>query len=322
MNRTLLFSLLIFPVLVNGQTVLYENNFETTSGFNLNTTDEGGSTSATNTWVINDEYAGGSASFTCLGIPVNLTIPPCAQQPSAITNNPTSNYLHVAPQIALDVGLGTCSYVVHDGICINGGNSAFAAMSSGFSTVGYDSVELDLWWICAGHIDYYGEVYYSINGGSNWTGILNPNTFTNQWNMEQLWVNSKVSDPAWTNQSNLRFGFRFYTGTAQSGTFDDPGFGVDEIKVTGFSYADVQETDLDKLLKVYPNPGDGVVNIEIKDFQSNINVSVCNIEGKFVELYQFDNTGTVQVELPEEQGIYILEIEVGDKVQYSKVMRN
>src|SRR5690606_35067622 len=149
--RTMKKIVFLFAVFVNGfcfgQIVLYQNNFEETSGFSLNTTDMGGSTFAENPWVINNVYTGGTGSFFCTSLrsELSFTLPAAAQQPFGISNNPMSFYLHVTPKIALDAGgmLPAATYVTGDGISIVGRESTFASMSTDFSTEDFDSVSVD-----------------------------------------------------------------------------------------------------------------------------------------------------------------------------------
>lgn len=236
--------ILLFAVTVSAaafsQTVLYTNDFEGAPGFSLNTTDLGGTTSGDNPWVINNVYAGGSGQFFCafFGSNVPFTVPAAAQQPAGITNNPTSQHLHVTPQIAIDDGgpsLPAASYVAADGFCIFGGGSTFSGMTNDINTIGNDSITLDLWWMCGGSPMYYGELYYSLDGGTSWSSVNCPTTGTTQWRNETSWVNDIVSDPSWANQATLRFGFRFVTGTTSSGSELDPGFAIDDIVVTGYT---------------------------------------------------------------------------------------
>ncbi len=234
--RSLLLTMLCISSWTFGQTTLYTNDFEGASGFDINTTDMGGAPSgADNPWIINDIYLGGSGTFMCQTFSFPFTVPPAPQQPAGITNNPTSTYLHVSPQIAIDGGgnLPCASYIAPDGFCIFGGASTFTRMSSDISTIGYDSVEVDLWWMCGGSTLSFGEAYYSIDGGSSWTPINCPTTGTTQWITQTNWVNDFISDPAWANQSTLRFGFRFVTGTTAAAQELDPGFAVDDIEIIG-----------------------------------------------------------------------------------------
>lgn len=241
MKKRLLSFLLLtaLPVtFINAQTVLYSETFESGGGgFALNSSDLGGTASGDNPWVINSIYAGGSGSFFCaaFGFNIPFSVPAAPQQPAGITNNPASQYLHITPQIAINSGgnLPTASYIAPDGFCIFGGQSTFSKMTTDVNTTGQDSVVFDFWWDCGGSVNSFGEVYYSTNGGSTWTIMTNPGNGTTQWRGQSTWMNSQLSLPIWSNQSTLRFGFRFITGTT-SGTELDPGFSIDDIEIRGY----------------------------------------------------------------------------------------
>jgi len=235
-----LLSLFVFALTVQSgysQTVIYTQTFESAPAFALNSTDQGGTGSGENPWVINNIYSGGTGSFMCLGFPFPYTVPACANQPAGITNNPNSQYLHITPQIAIASGgsLPAASYVAADGLCILGGQSTFAKMSGDISTVGYDSVTLDLWWMCGGSTAYYGELFYSTNGGMAWTQVNNPENGTSSWKDETTWIASELWNANWDNQATLRFGFRFVSGSTTTGSEADPGFAIDDIVVTGYN---------------------------------------------------------------------------------------
>lgn len=237
MKSLLLTLVLAISALASAQTTLYSNDFEGTPGFTLNSTDMGATAAGDNPWIINNIYTGGSGSFYCpaLGFNFPFTVPAAPNQPAGITNNPTSTYLHVTPQIAIDGGgtLPAASYVAADGFCIFGGQTTFTKMSNDISTVGYSSVDLDFWWACGGSAGYYGQVYYSTDGGSSWTAVTCPTTGTTNWSGVLNWTNTTLNDPAWAEQSTLRFAFSFYSSTTSTGNEADPGFAIDDINIIG-----------------------------------------------------------------------------------------
>jgi hypothetical protein len=236
--RTLLTVLGLSAVSYNSytQTILHTEDFESGSpNVILNTLDLGGILTGENPWTINNIYLGGVDLILCVP-PVPLIIPPTPPQPGGITNSPNSTYLHVTPQTALSIGglLPASSYTVGDGICLLGNQSTFSGMSSDISTIGHDSVTLDLWWMCGGSELYYGEVYYSTDGGAGWTPVINPLNGTNKWFEQVLWTNTIITDPNWDAQSTLRFGFRFITGSGVTGAETNPGFSIDDMTITGY----------------------------------------------------------------------------------------
>ncbi|MCB0764963.1 MAG: hypothetical protein KDB84_09670, partial [Flavobacteriales bacterium] len=113
---TLATLLLLAPV--QAQTVLFSEDFESAQpAFQLNTADVSSATSsADNTWVINNAYNGGSGSIVCFGFPLPFTIPNTAGQPAGITNAGGS-YMHIVSQAALNSGISNCCFVAADGLC-------------------------------------------------------------------------------------------------------------------------------------------------------------------------------------------------------------
>lgn len=223
MKKLLLFASVAFVSIGFAQTTIYQENFETGNSFTMNSTDLGGATTY-NTWLMNNTYTGGSGTFVCLGFPFSFTVVNTPSQPGGITNSPSSNYMHIAAQAAVSSGINCASYIPSDGTCVSN-ESNFAKMTSSISTVGFTNVTFDFWWMCAGSATAFGELYYSLDGGTTWT--LKQSNLNNVTN----WSQTAITDPAWSNQASLKFAFRFVNTTAT--TAADPAFSVDEIIVTG-----------------------------------------------------------------------------------------
>lgn len=228
MKKILFLPLLFISVFTQSQTILFSENFETgNASFTLNTTDVNSVSPGYNSWTVNNAYTGGSGSVTCLGFPFTFTIPNTPSQPSAITGNPNSYYLHTVSDAAIASGVSNCCFLAADGIC-NAAERYFARMTNDISTAGYDTVTLSFWWICEGGNNSFGEVYYSLNSGSSWTKITTP---TSNYNNQGNWTQQNITLSVFANQPTLRFGFRFVNQVATAA--NDPGFGIDEIKITG-----------------------------------------------------------------------------------------
>lgn len=226
MRTTLLLALLLTPPVLQAQTVLFSEDFGSpTPGFTLNTTDVSSTASGANTWLINNAYAGGNGEVVCFGFPFGFTVPPTAAQPAGVTD-PNGNYLHTASVAAIGSGVQNCCFIAADGLCTQAGNH-FARMSADVSTTGMSTVTLSFWWLCGGGTNNYGEVYYSTNGGGSWSLISTPIA---QYRDQATWTQQSVSLPAFAGQAMLRFGFRFVNGTTTAA--QDPGFGVDDVRIT------------------------------------------------------------------------------------------
>lgn len=209
------------------QTELFSENFaENVSDWTLNTGVLGGTMMA-NQWVINLSYTGGTGSITCFDIPFAFTANPTPNQPGAIPGSPNGHYMHISSNAAAGGGIYNCVFSAADGFCVPE-ESNFAQMNTDFSTVGYSNVALSFWWLCSGSNANFGEVYYSLDGGSSWQQVTGgEGSYFGQGN----WTQETVSMPEWDNQPSVRLGFRFVNGTSISAM--DPAFGLDEIVVTG-----------------------------------------------------------------------------------------
>ena len=225
--RSLLLPLILLTGTATAQTSLFFEDFEgLTTGFTLNTTDVGSIAVGSNTWIINDSYAGGNGDLVCLGFPLPYTIVSTPGQPAGISNA-NNNYMHTASVEGIADGISCCSFAAADGIfgCIAPGNH-FTRMTSDISTIGYPDVALSFWWLCAGANNIFGEVYYSTNGGVNWILIGTPIT---QYHFQNNWAQQTITMPQFGNQAMLRFGFRFSNNPVTSA--QDPGFGIDDVAI-------------------------------------------------------------------------------------------
>lgn len=210
-------------------TALYSENFNGASHtFSLNTADVMSTTNGANDWVVNNAYTGGAGTVICLGFPFSLTIANTPNQPGGINGNPNSNYLHILADDGVSNGIFNANYRPADGLCVFPENY-FASMTNDISTTGNINVELSFYWICGGAVGTtYGEVYYSTNSGTSWTLLTSP---VSQYLNQPTWTQQTITDPAFENQSTLRFGFRFVSLTASTGA--EPSFSIDEVVITG-----------------------------------------------------------------------------------------
>ena len=213
----------LFTMGAYAQTVLFTEDFESAPVFNLNTTDVGSISNGSNTWLVNDSYAGGNGDVECLGFPLTFTIPSTASQPVGITT-PNGNYMHTASSEAVADGILCCSFGAADGFCTDPGNH-FSAMNVDVNTSGQTGVSLTFWWLCNGGTQNYGEVYFSTNSGVSWNLISTP---ISQYRNQTNWIQQTITLAAFDNQPTLRFGFRFVNGTSLLGAAD-PGFAVDDL---------------------------------------------------------------------------------------------
>ncbi|MEI6764000.1 MAG: gliding motility-associated C-terminal domain-containing protein [Bacteroidota bacterium] len=228
---TLLFFVLALLSLngLNAQTsiMVYSEDFENGApGTMLNTTGNG-SNSGDNLWVVNNIYT---------GMPQFPNTPDENQtQGGNISYAPYGYYLHIYDQTS---GVNNCNY--------NQANASdrFVQFTSSFCTLGLTNVKFTFFYICEGSPTAYGQLYYSIANGP-WIAT-GP-----QYGNQMIWKYETLQDPAFDNQTNIRFGIR-WVNDAGAG----PGlmsFGMDDVFITGDF--DNFSTNFDVIVdSVSPNP--------------------------------------------------------------------
>lgn len=215
-----------------GQTFqLYTEDFNTGgASFILNSAGPAGAALGTNQWVINDSYTGG------FGYP-NTTTQDLTES-GTIGGAPTSPYLHIydlegAPAV-------TCaSYDPSDA------SDNFAEMGGGFCTLGLIDIEFTFFWLGQGGAGDYGQVYYSADGGP-WTpcGMA---LYADQ----DLWKYEVISEPAFEDVANLRFGFRWVNDN--SGGASTMSFAIDDIIAVGTYDEAIHPVDIN-IDFIFPDP--------------------------------------------------------------------
>lgn len=187
--------------------LLFTENFQTPSGtFTLNS---GGPSSNTgsNQWIINNQYSGAPQ--------YNDTYSQDSTFSGTIAFAPFSEYLHIHDQPS---GITNTNY---DPSAVS---DNFAYMSAGVCTRGMDSVHFSFFYLCQGSPTAYGEVYYSINNGP-WL------VYGSQYGNTYKWKYEDITDPAFADVDNIRFGFRWQNNNAASP--DSVSFAVDDIIMVG-----------------------------------------------------------------------------------------
>jgi gliding motility-associated-like protein len=184
--------------------LLYTEDFQTGgTGFTLNSGGPGSNT-GTNQWIINNQYSGAPT--------YNDTYRQDSTYSGTISFAPFSENLHIhdAPS-----GITNCNY--DPGVT----SDRFAYMTNGICTMGMDSVHFSFFYLCQGSGTAYGEVYYSINNGP-WT-----QTGLSQYNNKYKWKYEDITDPAFANVGDIRFGFRWRNLNGPSP--DSVAFAIDDV---------------------------------------------------------------------------------------------
>ncbi len=298
----------------SAQDTLFTENFDSAAtAFTLNTTDINSEPAGYNNWIVNNAYSGGTGSIACLGFPFTFTIPATPSQPSG-TN---SAYMHMVSSAAIASGVSNCCFLSADGICNNAENY-FTKMTNNINTQAYDSVNFSFLWLCAGGANSYGEIYYSTDGGLNWTLTSAPLKYNNQ----ATWVQKNISLPAFAHQSTLRFGFRFVNQVATAAS--DPGFGIDDILITASIFTGVNNLQITNYdLKVFPNPAKDEITIAGYTLQNNqpAVVKIYDVTGNEVYHSIITTTNKKLQTKNFTKGIYFVQLESGAKVSQGKFVK-
>ncbi|PLX10894.1 MAG: hypothetical protein C0598_09435 [Marinilabiliales bacterium] len=118
----------------------------------------------------------------------------------------------------------------------------------------------------------------------------------------------------WTGQPQVRIAFESYNA------YGNPMF-IDNVSVSQF--VGFEEIIDDDLVKVYPNPSNGVVHIELTDNHGYELVKLLNNLGqeiREVNLYQLENKFDIKLETKNPKGIYFLKFEGVKKSVIKKLL--
>lgn len=229
LHRWLLFlmAVLFFGNAQAQDILLMSEDFES-GGFSFTLNSGGpGSNSGNNQWIINNQYSGAP------------TYPNTTTQDNTaggtISFAPTSNYLHIhnAPS-----GITNANYDP------TATSDQFAYMTFGFCTYGMEDVHMSFFYLCEGEAGAYGTVWYSVDGGP-WI-----QTGMGQYANTSNWQYQDITDPAFENVGNLRFGFRWQNENGSPPY--NMSFSIDDINVVATqSVTDPIEI---QVVSVEPNP--------------------------------------------------------------------
>lgn len=228
MMKKLLF---ILSLCISGSTallaqsaLLFTEDFQLTNQFTLNSGGPGSNTGPNN-WIVNNTYTGTPTYHN--------TMSEDSTYSGTIGFAPYSNYLHIHDSGS---GIDNCNYEP------SSNSDAFAYMTAGICTRGMDSVHFSFFYLCEGSATAWGEVYYSVNNGP-WVQI--GGTYGNKYK----WKYEDLTDPAFANVNDLRFGFRWQNNSGPSP--DSVAFAVDDINLVGYYSGTTANIVVDS---VSPNP--------------------------------------------------------------------
>ncbi len=221
------FGVLLCAVALDAQNaLLFTENFQTGgSSFTLNSGGPGSNTGS-NRWIINDVYS---------GAPVyGNTYPQDSTYSGTIAFAPYSHYLHIYDQPS---GVANTNYDP------SAASDHFAYMNQGICTRGMDSVHFSFFYLCQGSATAAGALYYSANNGP-WIQV------GGQYGNKYKWKYEDISDPAFANCDDIRFGFRWQNTNGPSP--DSVSFAIDDINIVGYFNSNSPATIV--VDSVSPNP--------------------------------------------------------------------
>lgn len=279
MKKTTLFvTALLLGTASFAQTTLFSDDFESGDGaWTLNTV------TGTNGWTVNNSYTGFTSQ---LG-----TIVDTPDQPSGITGNPQSSYLHIVNSTACSV-LQACNANFDTGSA----SESYAEITSAISTVSYMNTEISFWWLCEGSAgNTFGTLEYSTDNGTTWTAT------GTDYSGNGTWTQETVSMASFDGVAELKFRFK-WENNAQG---DDPAFAIDDIEITADQdFTSVSELDNNNFT-VAPNPAGDFIQIQSKSNEAIENVTIATTAGTIVARDLTNNTLNV-ADL--ESGVYFLNI--------------
>jgi hypothetical protein len=213
MKNYLLFIFFIQQLSFYAQNIIWQDDFENPVTWTLNTSTGSNGIDA-NTWVISDSE-GGVAAGNC-GVAGN--------------GNKT---LHVGCQGAWCVGNGA-TYNAGDGglgfIDATTNKRAFTSANINTTNTGILNLSFDYVGVGQPGTDF-GNVVYSVDGGSNWSVLQAINSGTTCASGQGLWSSVVALLPAsCSNISTLRIGFEWHNDN--DGVGSDPSLAINNVKIT------------------------------------------------------------------------------------------
>lgn len=208
---------------------LFTEDFQTGgSSFTLNGSGTWpNSNTGNNQWIVNSQYS---------GVP---TYPNTMREDSTysgtIGSAPFSNYLHIYD---VPSGISNCNYDPSNQ------SDRFAYMTNGLCTLGMDSVHFSFFYLCEGSATAYGKLYYSADNGP-WI-----QTGQSQYNNKYKWKYENITNTAFDNVGNLRFGFRWENNNGAPPNTE--AFAIDDINIVA-SYNNINPITIN-VDSVTPNP--------------------------------------------------------------------
>ena len=137
-----------------------------------------------------------------------------------------------------------------------------------------------------------------------------------------LWNNDSITQTLEIDGSEVGTGIYNYSVIV---TDDNTCSNSDTIEITVESGSGIDDFAFKTLIKLYPNPTTGIINIVIEGYrEQNLTIEVLNITGKLVYSKQLENMKVIMMEKidlsDQPKGIYILKLHNYKTVKVRKVL--
>jgi hypothetical protein len=155
------------------------------------------------------------------------------------------------------------------------------------------------------------------NGQVNFTGIVSSNTDRVEWAFGTIGSDT-VINPVFTFPSTGSYLTRLtaYDGTCDNDTSRSIFVTVIPVKI--------DENSWNNNISLYPNPGDGMINLTIGELSRDVNIQVTDLSGQIVHeqvlVYKGQNELKEQMDLRHLNGTFILKLNSGDKQGQFKIL--
>lgn len=84
----------------------------------------------------------------------------------------------------------------------------------------------------------------------------------------------------------------------------------------------IVENSFSNEIKVYPNPSEGFITVDLGETISEFHVGIIDINGKLIRQSTFKNTKIFELDLDVMSGIYILSINSGNNMAIIRLIKN
>jgi hypothetical protein len=103
---------------------------------------------------------------------------------------------------------------------------------------------------------------------------------------------------------------------------DGNGKDAGHTRVFAFGSASVRKNGFVTALKVSPNPTPSETTIDLSGIRQSVSVVIRNTAGQEVLRQHWSNVAIVQINIPGESGVYLVEVNADNKRAFLKLIKN